>query len=133
MLNKVELAKIIDKKLPKKTLAVTELLEDLIEIEKQYEKSLIKARVCIEKEWEVLTQLISIEDIKTLLGSDDINEVDINEVSIILLHILNTYNSVVLNEKIKVNSQFVNSSDLKKVIDVADKAQTIISASNNSK
>lgn len=104
--------------LPKKTIGIMQKIEDLLEIEKQYEDKEIKVIECVHAEYDFLIAILGEKKTAEYLGSNDINEIDINEVSVAIVHILNAYKDKVENVRMEYAQKQLNNPAVKQALNI---------------
>ncbi|MEG2295432.1 MAG: hypothetical protein RSB96_01665 [Oscillospiraceae bacterium] len=110
--------------LPKRTMGIMQKIEDLLEIEKQYESGEIRVIECVSAEYNFLIDILGEEKTGEYLGSNDINEVDISEVSVAIVHILNTYKDKLENARMEYANKQLNNPAVKQALNIMNANQS---------
>lgn len=111
--------------LPKKTLAVTEELEKTAKID---DVKNLSTREKYKKVLDCIVSLIGADNVKETLGSTDINEVDLSEVTIAFRKIVDAYNKPVQDYNMASSLGSLDSLPIGRLTELANATTQIISA-----
>lgn len=104
--------------LPTKTLAVVQQIDELMTVEVGYEKGQIKALDCLTAEYQFIIDTLGADKSAEILGSDDINEIDVSDVSIAVMKILTAYTEKVEKAKLEKQLQSLNDPKMKQAMEL---------------
>lgn len=109
--------------LPPKTMRVMEELETVSEIDNAKGLSI---REKFQKVYDFITGLVGLENAREILGSDDVDQVDLSDVSITFLKIVEAYDKPVSDFKtaqVKSQARGLDAVSIDKVIALAKAAE----------
>lgn len=109
--------------LPPKTMGVVEELERVSEIDNAKGLSI---REKFQTIYDFMVGLMGAENTKEILGSDDIDKVDLSDVSITFLKIVDAYDKPVSDHRtaqIKSQTRGLDAVSIDKIIDLAKTAE----------
>ena len=107
--------------LPKKTVSVMEKMDSVLKVDNLR----IKARQKFEKIHEFVKDMIGPENAKEAFGSDNLEEIDLSELSIAVLKINDTYNQPLTDYKIEKMRATMNGMQTEKIAALAKSATAI--------
>lgn len=107
--------------LPKKTVSVMEKMDSALKVDNLR----IKARQKFEKIHEFVKDMIGAENAKEAFGSDNLEEIDLSELSIAVLKINDTYNQPLTDYKIEKMRATMNGMQTEKIAALANSATAI--------
>lgn len=107
--------------LPKKTVSVMEKMDSVLKVDNLR----IKARQKFEKIHEFVKDMIGAENAKEAFGSDNLEEIDLSELSIAVLKINDTYNQPLTDYKIEKMRATMNGMQTEKIAALANSATAI--------
>lgn len=111
--------------LPKKTMAVTEELEKTAKID---EVKNLSTREKYKKVLDCVVSLIGTDNVKEALGSIDINEVDLSDVTIAFRKIVDAYNKPVQDYNMANSLSSLDSLPIGRLTELANATTQILSA-----
>lgn len=103
--------------LPKCTLAIEEMIENIMETERSYKKREIRVREYVTSEFDFVCDIIGEEKTKEVLNCTGVEDVDTRELTLLIYEILKAYNSKIANkqaEDIKQQMNKYNFADISK-------------------
>lgn len=102
--------------LPVKTLSIVEKIEQLLLLEEAYKNKQIRAVECFTAEYNFIVELLGNETVLAYLGTQDLQEVDIDNVSIAAIKIIQSYNEKIEKAQLDVAQQKLNSPIVQQAI-----------------
>lgn len=107
--------------LPKKTVSVMEKMDSVLKVDNLR----IKPRQKFEKIHEFMKDMIGAENAKEAFGSDNLDEVDLSELSIAVLKINDAYNQPLTDYKLEKMRVTMNGMQAEKIAALANSATAI--------
>lgn len=111
--------------LPRKTIAVTEELEKTAKVD---EVKNMSTREKYRKVLDCVVSLIGADNVKEALGSTDVNEVDLSEVTIAFRKIVDAYNKPVQDYNMASSLGSLDSLPIGRLTELANATTQIINA-----
>ena len=108
--------------LPKKTLEVTEQMEKVIETDKAVG---IGIREKFNTVFSYEKDVLGSDAVKEILGSDNLDEVDLSEVTILFNKIHDAYNKPITDYKLSKSREALNALPIDKVVELAKAANEL--------
>ena len=108
--------------LPKKTLEVTEQMEKVIETDKAVG---IGIREKFNTVFSYENDVLGSDAVKEILGSDNLDEVDLSEVTILFNKIHDAYNKPITDYKLSKSRESLNALPIDKVVELAKAANEL--------
>lgn len=108
--------------LPKKTLEVTEQMEKVIETDKAVG---IGIREKFNTVFSYENDVLGSDAVKEILGSDNLDEVDLSEVTILFNKIHDAYNKPITDYKLSKSREALNALPIEKVVELAKAANEL--------
>lgn len=108
--------------LPKKTLEVTEQMEKVIETDKAVG---IGIREKFNTVFSYEKDVLGADAVKEILGSDNLDEVDLSEVTILFNKIHDAYNKPITDYKVAKSREALNCLPIEKVVELAKAANEL--------
>lgn len=111
--------------LPKKTLKVTEKLDDVLKVDTQMNLS-VKQK--FEKLHNFVKEILGEENAEEMLGSSKLAEIDLSELSLIVLKINDVYEKPLADYKHEAMVEKMESIPFDKIVSMTKAAQTVSNA-----
>ena len=109
--------------LPKKTIVVMSELDEVLKVDSNTKLS-IKQKY--EKIHAFIKNLVGYESAKEIFGSDDLNEIDLSELTITIKKVVDAYDSPVKEYDEKKRMERLNGLPIDKILSVANAAEKIV-------
>lgn len=109
--------------LTKKTIKTTHKILEIGKLSEQLNQNIIAIEEYVKKALEFVKYVIGERNTLEILETDDINEIDVNELTIVILNILAAYRKPIDDEVMRENREKLNSEEFKTMLDVLSSIQ----------
>ena len=109
--------------LPKKTLSVMEKIDDVMKVDSVKGYSV---RQKFEKIHRFIKDLVGDDNAKEILGSDNISEIDLSEVTLTAKKIIDAYDKPITDYDLEKSMRKIEGIPIDKIVSVANAAEKII-------
>lgn len=116
--------------LPRKTVAVMEKLDEVLKVDL---KANLSARQKYEKLHSFVKSTLGEETARELLGSDNLSEIDLSELSLTVLKINDAYNQPLADYRMDKMRESMSSIPTEKIVSLTKSMQSIANAQNLTK
>lgn len=107
--------------LPKKTVSIMNKLDEALKVDTLS----IKARQKFEKLHEFVKDILGEANASDILGSDNLDEIDLSDLSITVLKINDAYNQPLIDYKMEKMRATINAAQIDKISNLANSAKAI--------
>ena len=109
--------------LPKKTLSVMEKMDDVMKVDSVKGYSV---RQKFEKIHRFIKDLVGDDNAKEILGSDNISEIDLSEVTLTAKKIIDAYDKPITDYDLEKSMRKIEGIPIDKIVSVANAAEKIV-------
>ena len=109
--------------LPKKTLSVMEKMDDVMKVDSVKGYSV---RQKFEKIHRFIKDLVGDDNAKEILGSDNISEMDLSEVTLTAKKIIDAYDKPITDYDLEKSMRKIEGIPIDKIVSVANAAEKIV-------
>ena len=109
--------------LPKKTLSVMEKIDDVMKVDSVKGYSV---RQKFEKIHRFIKDLVGDDNAKEILGSDNISEIDLSEVTLTAKKIIDAYDKPITDYDLEKSMRKIEGIPIDKIVSVANAAEKIV-------
>ena len=109
--------------LPKKTLSVMEKMDDVMKVDSVKGYSV---RQKFEKIHRFIKDLVGDDNAKEILGSDNISEIDLSEVTLTAKKIIDAYDKPITDYDLEKSMRKIEGIPIDKIVSVANEAEKIV-------
>ena len=109
--------------LPKKTLSVMEKMDDVMKVDSVKGYSV---RQKFEKIHRFIKDLVGDDNAKEILGSDNITEIDLSEVTLTAKKIIDAYDKPITDYDLEKSMRKIEGIPIDKIVSVANAAEKIV-------
>ena len=109
--------------LPKKTLSVMEKMDDVMKVDSVKGYSV---RQKFEKIHRFIKDLVGDDNAKEILGSDNISEIDLSEVTLTAKKIIDAYDKPITDYDLEKGLRKMDGIPIDKIVSIAKAADTIM-------
>lgn len=116
--------------LPKKTVAVMDKLDEVLRVDSRPNLS---ARQKYEKLHSFVKEILGEQNARELLGSDDLTEIDLSELSLAVLKINDAYNQPLEEYRTNKMRESMSSIPTEKIVSLTKSMQSVANMQNLTK
>ena len=109
--------------LPKKTMSVMEKMDDVMKVDSVKGYSV---RQKFEKIHRFIKDLVGDDNAKEILGSDNISEIDLSEVTLTAKKIIDAYDKPITDYDLEKSMRKIEGIPIDKIVSVANAAEKIV-------
>lgn len=116
--------------LPKKTVAVMDKLDEVLKVDARPNLS---ARQKYERLHSFVKEILGEQNTKELLGSDDLTEIDLSELSLAVLRINDAYNQPLNEYRMDKMRESMSAIPTEKIVSLTKSMQSVANVQNLTK